>query len=368
MQIILNKFEKEVDPLIQSLRKEYEYVVETLPPLSGVCDILNRLESIQNNKTTSLNRLAVEFYYGEFEHNWFDYDFSTDFVVTTMRLYDEEIIDDNGETKKSLNGEELPELDTYRNDVYLHNLFVYYLDREDPRTVQPKLVRTIELEDEAYNYLDDPYNQIKLFVNQDFCVCGNILGVSKRLSGKFEFDFYDMDKSRNVALYSFPDYDEETDIRVKPFRFFFKSNFFIFSRDDGEGICIEIHEISSQICKLARKFELQTDFGHFDDLYIESIGKLTWNLYISPGRTPETPTDQISVNEIVFIDMRKNIVTKRSKTQNSKIGDKLNEIMAKVEKEMAKDAVCGHVRMHENHTHEDKRFEDDYEIHLKFYA
>jgi len=243
-------------------------------------------------------------------------------------------------------------------------------------------VRTIELEDKAYNYLDEWNNQIKPFVNEIFCVCGNILGVSKRLFGKFEFEFYNMDKSRNgeadliykiknissVALYSFPDYDEETDIRVKPFRFFFKSNFFIFSRDDGEGICIEIHEISSQICKLARKFELQTDFGHFDDLYIESIGKLTWNLYISPGRTPETPTDQISVNEIVFIDMRKNIVTKRSKTQNSKIGDKLNEIMAKVEKEMAKDAVCGHVRMHENHTHEDKRFEDDYEIHLKFYA
>lgn len=115
---------------------------------------------------------------------------------------------------------------------------------------------------------------------------------------------------------------------------------------------------------MVRKFELQTDFGHFDDLYIESIGKLTWNLYISTGRTPETPTDQISVNEIVFIDMRKNIVTKRSKTQNSKIGDKLHEIMAKVEKEMAKDAVCGHVRMYENHSHEDKTFENDYEIHV----
>jgi len=33
-----------------------------------------------------------------------------------MRLYDEEIIDDNGETKKSLNGEELPELGTYSED------------------------------------------------------------------------------------------------------------------------------------------------------------------------------------------------------------------------------------------------------------
>ncbi len=285
-----------------------------------------------------------------------------------MRLFDEEIIDHNGETKKSLNGEELPELDTYRNDVYLHNLFVYYLDREDPRTVQPKLVRTIELEDEAYNYLDDPNDLKDPFVNENFCICGKILGVSKRLFGKFEFEFYDMDKSRNgeadliykidnissVALYSFPE----------AIHFFFKSNFFIFSRDDGDGICIEIHEISSKICKLVRKIELQTDFSHFDDLYIEIIGRFTWNLYISTGRTPETPIGEISVNEIVFIDMRKNIVTKRSKTQNSKIGDKLHDIMAKVEKEMAKDAVCGHVRMHENHTHEDKRFEDDYEIHV----
>jgi len=305
-----------------------------------------------------------------------------------MRLYDEEIYDDNEKTIKSLNGEELRELERYRNDVYLHKLYVYYLDREDPKMVQPKLVRTIELEDQAYHYVDDnqrwadPTSKKHPIMDENFCICGNVLGISKMRFGKLEFEFYDMENWRNVeadliykitnissvALKSGTE-NEGTNIGLKQFRIFFEANFFIFSRDDGHGkYFVEIHEISSKMCKLVRKIELKNDFGHFDDLYIESLGRFTWNLYISAGRTPETSRDMISVNEIVFIDKCKNIVTKNSERKNSNISGKLHEIVSRVEKQMTKEAVYGHVRMHESNSNDDDFYDENYEIHLKFYA
>ena len=54
--------------------------METKPALSGVCEILSRLWSINKKKTKSKNRVAVEFDKREFDENSFELDDSIDFV------------------------------------------------------------------------------------------------------------------------------------------------------------------------------------------------------------------------------------------------------------------------------------------------
>jgi len=295
-----------------------------------------------------------------------------------MRLYDEKIIDDNGETKKSLYREELAQLN--RQTAYgvrKEFLFIYYLDREDPKAVQPRLLSSLELADDGYLYdLEDPKDFP--FINQRFRVSENILAVSKKRLGKFEFEFYDMEKSRNgqpnliynidnissVAVLSFADNHEKENFEEKCYEYFFEENYFIFSRDNSDGICVEIHEISSKKCTLVRKIELQTNFGPFDDLYIENIGRYAWNLYTSAGRTRETKVDQISTGEIIFFDMKKKWIAKKENRQNSNNACKMHEIIAKVESQLIKELVHGHVRLHENYTHENKTDEEDYELHV----
>ena len=95
-----------------------------------------------------------------------------------MRLYDETILEENGEETKSFNGikftpviEHLgPNVHPYFNASSSLYLFVYYLGREDPKIVKPELVRTIELADHEYHHfaIDDIMH---------FRVCGNFLAV-----------------------------------------------------------------------------------------------------------------------------------------------------------------------------------------------
>jgi len=103
-------------------------------------------------------------------------------------------------------------------------------------------------------------------------------------------------------------------------------------------------------------------------LYIEYIGRYAWNLYTSAGRTRETKVDQISTGEIIFFDMKKKWIAKKENRQNSNNVCKMHEIIAKVESQLIKELVHGHVRLHENYTHENKTDEEDYELHVKFYA
>jgi hypothetical protein len=77
-------------------------------------------------------------------------------------------------------------------------LFVYYLDRENPKIVKPKHIRTIELAKKIYH-------RFAITDVMHFRVCGNFLAVAKkwwRETGpgqdevSYGVEFYDMEKSR----------------------------------------------------------------------------------------------------------------------------------------------------------------------------
>ena len=72
--MILNKFEKK-EPLLRPLRQEYESTTETLPCLSGVSEIANRLWNVRHNeKMKSKNYVKAD------NNLNVKFDFSTDFV------------------------------------------------------------------------------------------------------------------------------------------------------------------------------------------------------------------------------------------------------------------------------------------------
>merc|ERR1712037_1027781 len=93
-EVILNKFEKE-EPLLRPLRQEYESITETRPRLSGVSEIVSRLWNVRHNeKMKSKNHVKADYDGPPFLKVCAKFDFSTDFLVSTIRLYDEIVVDE----------------------------------------------------------------------------------------------------------------------------------------------------------------------------------------------------------------------------------------------------------------------------------
>jgi len=339
------------------------------------------------------------------------FDFSTDFLVATKRLYDESEVDENDVETKSFNGQKFtplnehlePNPDAFYGGATSLYLFVYYLDRKDPKIVKPILVRSIELADKEYH----------LYATKDtmhFRVCGNFLAVQKRWSREIGFmrseesygvEFYDMEKSRKgepdliynidkltalgwcndpIARTNY-DYDLENsdsgsdsskvfDYRTGRDYCFFSENIFVCSRDNGDGnFSVEIHEISSDRCSMIKKVGLQTELRRpFDNLYVESLGNSTWNFFISSIRSRET--------HILFFDKKASELTTRieeiplpDNPQNRRFvqiysGALDNAIERVVSKLKAEGKVFGHVRFSE----EREPGTDEWMAYFKFYA
>ena len=210
--------------------------------------------------------------------------------MSTLRLYDEIVVDENGEETKSFNGQKfLP-----RNAHVHDRLFVYYLDREDdPKIVSPKLVRTLEL----YRWHKLPFMR--------FRVCGNFLAVFSKPT-LYSVEFYDMEKSRKGesdlvyrldrlfdlgwCIDTIPRTPHCEGLKKNAFYFFSENNFVCSRKVDDFNVIVEVHEISSRGGSLVRKIELHGDkFNPSSvNLFIESLGQSTWNFYISSARSPET--------------------------------------------------------------------------------
>jgi len=297
------------------------------------------------------------------------FDFSTDFLVSTMRLYDDSFVDENEEEAKSFNGIKLnplnvhmgPEHHPFGDSCSLY-LFLYHLDREDPKIVKPKLIRTIELADMGYHHFVSRYH--KRITH--FRVCGNILAVAKSavdadLKFSYGFEFYDMEKSRKGELdriYTIenfsalgwcydpilrtgidygladPDLDPATYFDYENGRknCFFSENFFVCSRNNDDGNCsVEVHKISSEECSLVKNIELHAKPYRF--MFVESHGNSAWNFFVTPRGLPDT--------QIVCYDKKKNELT--ATLEKDGYLKRANErVLKKLESE---GNVFGHVRL-----------------------
>ena len=263
-------------------------------------------------------------------------------------------------------------------------LFVYYLDREDPKIVKPKFIRSIELADDEY-HLYTPSDFERNEETMHFRVCGNFLAVLKKWTRGSEYDlygveFYDMEKSRkgepdliynidNLSALGWcndpiartsPDYDLENldsdSDSLKQFKYrdgrdycFFSENIFVCSRDNGDGkFSVEIHEISSDRCSMIKNVGLHIEPScPFDNLYVESLGKSAWNFFISSQNFREM--------HILYFDKNDNELTTRIEEhplwryyphvryyyENNALDKAIERVVSKLQ---AEGNVFGHVR------------------------
>jgi len=374
-QVILDKFEKK-EPLLRPLREEYECLNETDPRLSGVCKIVSRLWNVKyNEKMKSKNQVKIDID-DLFLKVGARFDFSTDFLVSTMRLYDDSFVDENGEEAKSFNGIKLtplnvhmwPEHHPFVDSCSLY-LFVYHLDRDDPKIVRPKLVRTIELADMEYHQFVSFHHK----AITHFRVCGNILAVAKlafhvenaKLS--YGFEFYDMEKSRKDELdliytidnssglgcdlivragidYGFadPDLDPSTFFDYKNGRrnCFFSENFFVCSRHNDDGnLSVEVHKIKSEQCSLVKNIELQAiyDPGRvYLGMFVESHGDFFISYLPLSLRAQSIP--------VICYEKKKNELTATIEKygESERAAERAERVLKKLKSERN---VFGHVRL-----------------------
>jgi len=338
---ILNKFEKN-DEILRPLRKEYERVTGTIPALSGICEILNRLQEINfNEKMKSKNNVEINL---EQYRCQFAFDYSADFLVTNV----------------TLKGVGVP-VKREKNKIYL---FVYFLDRQDKNIVKPKFIKTITAIQAARPI------RIGYGGHLDFRVSGSILAV---YIGYFEehrtisVDFYDLNPRSdnqsliysidniagvawcNSVLIKYPIHPVMTRENKNEIMFF-SDGYFVILRRNEEKNFIEIHEISSNKCTMVKKIETigfhRVPFYH--SLYIERIGRSTWNILYDTERTPH----------VIFVNMMRNIIAESKKHWMENMGRFVKNFKEKNPKRF------GHVRLFEDFL-PNGVWEKNY---LKFYA
>jgi len=276
------------------------------------------------------------------------FDFSTDFLVSTMRLYDDSFVDENEEEAKTFNGIKLTPLNVHFGACSLY-LFLYHLDREDPKIVRPKLIRTIELADMGYHHFVSIHHKGIMH----FRVCGNILAVAmsgidaqigfRRAEVSYAVEFYDMEKSRKGELdliYTIENlsglwcYDPILRTGID-YACFFSENFFVCSRHNDDGnLSVEVHKISSEQCSLVKNIELQAIYDHTTFMFVESHGNSAWNFFVSRRTSSRNM-------EIICYDKKKNELT----ATLEKYGESERAIERVVKKLESEGNVFGHVRL-----------------------
>jgi len=357
-EFILNKFEKE-DEILRPLRNEYERAAQRLPALSGICEILNRLQEVKFCKVMKpKNYLKVDnagprildYRNGAVNYEDFTFDYSVDYLVTTLRLKDDLSGEDGG--AKTLFGEKIEQFNRVPGEMYI---FAYYLDREDENIIKPKLIRTIPMIKPRHSY-DFGGAKAKFEV---FSISGCILAIYRK-EETISVDFYDLEKSRRGErdlIYSISDVctvawcREEKKFPNLRRRIMYFENYFVVARRSDQKIFAEIHEISSKKCSFVKKFEMNISDRSlsYDGLFIDHLGRSTWNIiHRKPNSQPyEGPA-------VFYINMMENVITESVRPGAMK-------------REGKNTKQCGHVRLSEVvQLGTDERDEVDY--FLKFYA